>query len=78
MQVGAQLMLPDRDDDPAGVSQSSFGRLIPFDVALELGAPEVGVGLWLRQPTGRAAVPVAAVHEYRDANGRERDVRMSG
>ena len=66
-------MFPDADHSPAGFLQTLAGVGVAGDVAVDLGAPELGVAL--SGPVMlRAAVPKASVDEYGDLGPREQQV----
>jgi hypothetical protein len=67
-------MLPDANDQPAGISQELVLLSIPSGVALKLGGPESSVRDRYLAMLG-TSVPEAAIDKYRDATARERYVR---
>ena len=66
-------MLPEAKADPACFGKPLVRVAVTAHVAFQLGAPPIGTG---SRPRGmdRARVPIAAVDEYRDPPGRERDI----
>lgn len=76
---GTKLALPDDEHGPAGTLQRFDCPLVPFDVALELGGPEVGSGLGQHCiMTAWMAVPEAAMYKYTGLQARQYNVRSSG
>ena len=66
-------MLPDPYDKPPGRSEQAISLSVAVAIASDLREPVRGVRLRHRAVLG-AAVPEAAVEEYRDAGPRERDI----